>query len=168
MEPELDVESLVRRHQHGLWRYCRMLGAGAGEAEELVQDAFLVVLRKGFRERDERATASFLRRSARFLFLDRRRRRRDEVPDEAVLDAIDASFPAQVETERHERFLDALARCVGTLQGRAARAIELFYRRQLPRAEVANELGMVENGVKTLLQRTRAVLRACIEREVLK
>jgi len=50
------------------------------------------------------------------------------------------------------------------LQGRAARAIDLAYRDGASRVEIAAALGMLPNGVKTLLARTRAWLEQCIRR----
>ncbi|HLQ37550.1 MAG TPA: hypothetical protein VK348_07100, partial [Planctomycetota bacterium] len=62
----------------------------------------------------------------------------------------------------------ALRACVERLDGRARRAVELSYGigadDPSSRARVAVELGMKENGVKTLLQRVRQTLRECVQR----
>ena len=62
------------------------------------------------------------------------------------------------------RIADARA-CVERLQGRAARAIALAYRDGRSRVEIAAELGMQPNGVRTLLARTRSWLEQCIRRQ---
>jgi DNA-directed RNA polymerase specialized sigma24 family protein len=55
--------------------------------------------------------------------------------------------------------------CVQRLRGRAAAAIDLAYARGSSREQIAKELGMAPNGVKTLLARTRAWLEQCIRRK---
>ena len=47
-----------------------------------------------------------------------------------------------------------------------AEVIDACYDRGLGRAAAATELGMAENGIKTLLQRTRAILRDCVRRRL--
>ncbi len=67
-----------------------------------------------------------------------------------------------------EHWLEALGRCREKLEGRRSRAVSLFYGERLSRAEVASRLHMKENGVKTMLQRIRADLRNCVDRELRK
>ena len=45
-------------------------------------------------------------------------------------------------------------------------AINGFYRDRLSREELAAKLDMKPDGVKTLLRRTREVLRNCIEKKI--
>jgi len=49
---------------------------------------------------------------------------------------------------------------------RARAAIDHFYGEDRGRDGTAAALGMQPGGVRTLLQRTRALLRACIERRL--
>jgi DNA-directed RNA polymerase specialized sigma24 family protein len=65
-----------------------------------------------------------------------------------------------------EGYLDALRECVDGLAGRARQAIELFYHDDLGRTDIAQRLEMTEDGVKSLLRRTRDVLRRCVEGRV--
>ena len=46
----LDVARLVREHQAGVWRYLRVLGCPATEAEDLTQETFLAVLTRPFHD----------------------------------------------------------------------------------------------------------------------
>src|SRR5687768_5225971 len=71
--PAPDPEALVRRHQAGLWRYLRALGAPAELAEDLLHDTFLVALRKLEHDEGNGAIAAFLRQTARHLHLRRMR-----------------------------------------------------------------------------------------------
>ena len=52
------------------------------------------------------------------------------------------------------------------LEGRAAQAIDLHYRIGASRGAIASQLAMQPDGVKSLLRRTRDVLRECVERKL--
>ncbi len=163
--PAAGPEALVARHLAAVWRYLRMHGASATEADDLAQDAFVVALRKGAAALDPPATAAFLRRTARFLFLRARRDRRDAVE---LADAVDELWARDCGRDDGEGLLTALRACVGELDGRARDAIERCYglgtETDAARAAACAALRLQPNGLKTLLQRTRQLLRACIER----
>ncbi|MCA8975123.1 MAG: sigma-70 family RNA polymerase sigma factor [Planctomycetes bacterium] len=156
----VDLEALVRRHQLGLWRYLRALGAPPAQAEDLLQDTFLIAFRRLEDDRDPPAVAAFLRRTGKHLLL---RRRRDEGRREELLVELADRLWQRDCGDDAEPWLDALRACLGELDGRPRQVVELFYRDGLDRAATAAVMGMKESGVKTLLQRLRAVLRACIE-----
>lgn len=157
--------AVIQDHLHAVWRYLRMHGARPQEADDLAQEAFVIALRKGATGIDAPALAMFLRRTARFLFLRARRNRREAVE---LADAVDALWARDCERDAGDGLLTALRDCVGELQGRARDAIDRCYGlagdEPSARDAAARALGMQPNGLKTLLQRTRQLLRACIER----
>ena len=65
-----------------------------------------------------------------------------------------------------DEYLDSLDDCLGELTDRARRAIELRYRDDRSRRDIAAALEMTEDGVKTLRRGTREMLRQCVERKV--
>ncbi len=69
-------------------------------------------------------------------------------------------------TDGLEDNLSALRECLEHVNGRAGQAIDLFYRQGRRRTEVAAQLEMKPEGIKTLLRRTRETLRDCVERKV--
>jgi RNA polymerase sigma-70 factor (ECF subfamily) len=159
-----DLAALVRRHQLGLWRYLRALGAAADVAEDLLQETFLVAWRRLHDDRGDAAAAVFLRATARHLWL---RRARDQGRREAVVaELADAAWVRDCADDDGERWLDALRGCVGALDGRAREVVQRFYADGADRDAVAAAMGMKANGVKTLLQRVRATLRGCVERKL--
>src|SRR5262245_45680761 len=88
-----NLARLVLRHQAGVWRYVRFLGADAAEADDLTQDTFLALARSQFVERDERQTAGYLRVVARNQLLALRRKQNREVST-VELEAADAVWAA--------------------------------------------------------------------------
>jgi RNA polymerase sigma-70 factor (ECF subfamily) len=164
-EKPLDLASLVQRHQAGVWRYVRFLGADAAEADDLTQETFLAVARSEFVERDERQSAGYLRTVARNQLLVLRRKQDREIST-VELEAADTVWAAAAGADGSlDGYLDALRECVDGLDGRARQAIDLCYRDGAGREAIAAALDMQPDGVKTLLRRTRQVLRECVERK---
>lgn len=161
-------EALVHEHLRPVWRYLRMHGADAHEADDLTQETFVVALQKGVAAFEPAAAAVFLRRTARHLFLRLRARQRRNAGAIALAGAVDALWERDCAADGGEGLIAALRRCVAALEGRAAQAVAMSYGLgAVPRASrerVAAELGMTENGVKTLLQRVRQRLRECVSR----
>jgi len=163
--PAAAPEELLQQHLLATWRYLRMHGASTHEADDLTQEAFVIALQKRATALDPAATATFLRRTARFLFLHLRR---DSRPAHELADAVDALWDARCADDGGDGLLETLRECVAHLQGRAREAIERCYGlgadTPAARDAAADALGLQPNGLKTLLQRTRQALRACIER----
>ena len=158
-------EPFVNRHLRSVWRYLRMHGADHHEADDLVQEAFVTALRKGVLHLDPPAAQVFLRRAARFAFLHHLR---DKRRDPELADAVDALWDRDAEHDGGEQLLAKLHGCLEQLEGRAKQAVQLSYGvgdcPRTARDDVAQQLGLQPNGLKTLLQRTRQALRTCIER----
>lgn len=156
-----DVVRLVQEHQAEVWRYLRFLGASAELADDLTQEAFLQLLRAPFEERSPAATAAWLRTVARNLFVKAFRRPPFQL---AELDAIEAVWTGFARDDGGHESLERLRECLQRLDGRAREAVRLCYEERRSRREIGRRLGIGEQGVKSLLRRTRAVLRACVER----
>lgn len=163
--PDRSPQAFVDQHLSAVWRYLRMQGAGAVEADDLTQEAFVAGLQKGAMNFDPPAARAFLRRAARFAFLHHLR---DQNRDRAIADAVDELWDRDCGNDDGDALVDDLQQCVDKLDGRARRAVRLTYgiggELARPRDEVAALIDIQPNGLKTLLQRTRKALRACIER----
>src|SRR5215469_11972664 len=158
----LDVARLVREHQAGVWRYLRVLGCPAAEAEDLTQETFLAVLTKPFHDYNRQATAAYLRQVARNLFISSRRR----AVAVAELDEAEAAWLRWAVKDDGQELMNALQACLKKLTERARLALDLRFGRQTPRAEIAATLGLSEDGAKNLMQRAKQQLRACIEKAI--
>ncbi|MEQ8847926.1 sigma-70 family RNA polymerase sigma factor [Botrimarina sp.] len=155
---------LVRDHQAEVWRYLRFLGAEPHEADDLTQETFLAVARAAFAETSDAQTRAYLRTVARrgLLMLRRKESRRVREVDLEAAEAVWGEALGRSAGDWGDH-LDAARGCVERLEGRAAQAIDLQYKQSESRDAIAARLGMTTDGVKTLLRRTRAKLRVCIE-----
>lgn len=160
-----DLAELVRAYQAGVWRYLRFLGCDEAQADDLTQETFLAVHRKPFAQRCPQASAAYLRSVARNLFLGaiRKSKRQGRIEN---LDLAEQVWQQYVKDDAYEAWLEALRDCVETVNGRARQAIDLFYRDNRSRTEIGQTLEMTDDGVKSLLRRTRELLRRCVEQKI--
>jgi RNA polymerase sigma-70 factor (ECF subfamily) len=151
----------VEPHRTAVWRYLRMLGASAHEADDLAQETLLAACATtppaaGL----ERA---FLRGIAKNQWL-RSRRWWQRHREREIAAAVDELWLATADHDDGDDLLDRLRHCLQQLQPRARQALDLHYRDGQPWPAVAAQIGLRPNGTKTLVQRARQALRDCIER----
>ncbi len=159
----LDVAQLVRDHQAGVWRYLRVLGCDANQAEDFTQETFLTVLQKPPEDRGPAAMACYLRTVARNLLISAQRRdARLKLVDN--VDEIDSQWRRLAGADDGGTLLAALEACFAALSPRAQTALNLRFRDRQTRAEIAAALQMTEHGAKNLMQRAKQTLRECVER----
>lgn len=156
-----DVVALVQQHQAAVWRYLRYLGASSELADDLTQETFLQLLRAPFVQRSVAETAGWLRTVARNLWIRSLRR---PPFDLAELDTIEAVWRDAALDDGGAGMLDELRRCLDGLTGRARDVVRWHYEERCSRTAIAARLGIGEDGVKSLLRRTRTALRDCVER----
>lgn len=160
-----EVEELVTRFQGRIRGFLVYLGCPADRLDDLLQDVFLSFLRASFEHRAEAATAAFLRRIARNVFLkwvarERRELAFSEVP---LAERVWRDFEGQ---DGGETYLAALRECLSAMRGRSAEVLRRRYEAGQPLASIAAGLGLAESGVKSILLRAKRKLRACIERRI--
>ncbi len=166
-----DLETLVCSHQAELYRYVRFLGVNdRAAAEDLVQDTFLAA----FRSPEPPPLAEVLRRVAwlrgiaRNLFLAHCRRHQNSPVhiDSLYLERAEAFWAAEFVPEGGPDYLQALKRCLESLAEKPRRLLEMRYTQKTSRSEMARLLRMSEDGIKSALQRVRALLGDCIRRQL--
>ncbi|MCA8973896.1 MAG: sigma-70 family RNA polymerase sigma factor [Planctomycetes bacterium] len=162
-EPATDLAALVVRHQGMIWRYLRLLGADAHEADDLMQETFLRVARMLRGGEEPAAPAAFLRGVARNLLIGVRRRDHRRPLTSQWFDAVE-QFAAAEPLAFEDGRVEVLRQCVQRLRGRVRQAVEWHHLEGVPRDEVAARLGIGPHGLKSLLGRARDALRECVNR----
>ena len=157
-----DPAVLIREHQTGVWRYLRMLGCAAAEADDLTQETFLSILQRPFDDYSPAATSAYLRKVAYNLFISTRRRAGRVTTVENV-ESLEVTWRAWAGNDNGEAALAALRDCLTQLTERARWALEMRFRDRLPRVEIAAALEITEHGAKNLMQRAKQQLRRCVE-----
>lgn len=165
MASQIDLVTVIHAHQAGVWRYLRVLGCDASQADDLTQETFLAVLEKPFLDYGPKATAAYLRKVARNLFVSSLRRNSRSISVETI-DQVDEEWTRWAGHDSGEAYLEALQGCLGSLTERARRGLELRYRDELTRSGIATELELTEDGAKNLLQRAKQQLRECLQRKL--
>jgi len=164
----LDLEALIARHQAGLWRYVRALGAEIELADDVVQDAFLTAWRTppSIPFANAKAWMGWLRTVARNRFITVRRREKKQV-SVGELEEVEALF-ASLSPDGSSSWLIALESCFGSalLDERSRKLLEMRYRDEMSAREVAAALSMSETNVGVTAHRALAKLRVCVERRL--
>lgn len=159
----LDVEALIVAQQAGVWRYLRYLGCDRAQADDITQETFLQVLRRGFDQRGERETAAYLRAVARNCFLMNVRKTR-HVQSVEDLDLADNAWEqGQGDAEAGEARLRALRQCLESIHGKARQALEMQYMQQRSGEDIAAAMSMSHENVRVILHRAKQALKKCIE-----
>ncbi|MBK9388622.1 MAG: sigma-70 family RNA polymerase sigma factor [Planctomycetes bacterium] len=116
----------MRRHQRSVRSYLLYQGCPAHLADDLVQETFLSFLAARFEHRAEAATAAFLRKVARHLFLKamERERRAPALMDE---DASEVAWVAFEGEDGGRGYVQAMKDWLAKLRGRAAEVVALRY-----------------------------------------
>ncbi len=163
--PALDAARLIREHQAGVWRYLRVLGCNTELAEDLTQETFLAVLKRSFTDNGPIATSAYLRQTARNLYISHQRRAGRYTLVEDVAD-IDATWDRWAGKDDGEQVLATLKQCLEGLSERARMALDLRFRQERSREQIAAAVEMSQDGAKNLLQRSKQFLRECMERKL--
>jgi RNA polymerase sigma-70 factor (ECF subfamily) len=160
-----DPARLIETYQAGVWRYLRALGCEAALAEDLTQDTFLAVLQRPFQEVNPAATSSYLRKTALNMLISYQRRagRVRAVED---VEQLDRTWSRWAGDDDGEAALDHLRDCLQRLTDRARQALEMRFRGEHSRSEIAEVLQITEHGAKNLMQRAKQQLRDCIDNKL--
>lgn len=165
--PELGPAELIQRHQHGVWRYLRMLGCDDATADDLTQETFLRVLRRdNFVQHNDAATSGYLRRTAYNLLVSRHRKlgRVQTVAEPGMLDVIWERWAGK--DLSGDQAVDALRVCLQALTDRAQMALRMRFAEDASRLEIGEALGITDHGARNLMQRAKQQLRQCVEEKL--
>lgn len=162
-EHTLRVQQLFVRHQGALKAFVLALWPDFAEADDVMQEVFLVVTRKAADFQPETNFLSWARTVARFEVMAARRRKARTMMKPEVLEAMQAACPEDFATDRKLR---ALTHCMDGLAPKAREIMRLRYHREHGPGEIAQLLARSVNSINVALAKARVALRECVERQL--
>jgi RNA polymerase sigma-70 factor (ECF subfamily) len=158
-EPEA-FDALIERWHRPLWLYIRRMTGNHDEAQDLLQDVWLRVIRGIPRLRDGSRFRGWLFGIARRALMDRLRREYSVPPaDEVDIAGLAAQpEPADIETD-----LASMETALETLPAVERDVLTLFYLHNLTLTDLAQALNVPVGTVKSRLFRARGMLRAAMQ-----
>lgn len=156
---------LVTRHTPALYRVVRRLASDQGEAEAIVQEAFLRIWQNLHRYKEDREFFPYLVTIAVNLGRDQWRKSRflDFGGLEPLADSLPTPEPGpEIQVEQAER-LQTLAQAVGDLPPAYRAVIALRYDASMSYQQIADALSLPLNTVRTHLRRAKGHLRNVLE-----
>ena len=161
-----QLENLMKAHQMELYRYVQFLGADPAVAEDIVQETFVVAYyHKNLPDLENLSLrTSWLRSVARNTFYKycRKEKRVFNMSDNQSL-LVDQYWENVNENDGLFLRKEALDSCLEELPEKQSEALTMRYKQRLSREQMAEQMAMSENGIKSLLQRLRKALAKCIK-----
>lgn len=151
-------DDLVRRHMSGVLKLCRRFASNLQEAEDWMQDAFVLAYRALDTFRGDANFQSWLYRIVLNLC---RSRLRSRYREQRKLERLKNESPAAIDPEpRDQGDLMTLVRAkLSTLPDRQREVLILHLDHQMPYEQIAKTLGISYEDVKTNLSLARKRLR---------
>lgn len=160
-EPDAFDDLVVRWHAP-LWLYIRRMSGRDQEAQDILQDVWLRVVRGIARVRDGSRLRGWLFGIARRVLMDRLRRQY-AVPPASEVDT--EGLAAEADPPDREADLEALDVALEALPLIEREVLTLFYLRDLSLVEIADALDIPVGTVKSRLFRARRMARAALQKE---
>jgi RNA polymerase sigma-70 factor (ECF subfamily) len=159
----LAFTSLFQRFAPRVKAHLMQLGMDAGSAEELAQEALLLVWRKAAQYDPERASAAtWIFTIARNLWIDESRRTRVAMPISEALDEPAPPPPADAILAAEDRGIRVRA-ALASLPAEQADVVRLSFFDDRPHADIERVLGIPLGTVKSRLRLAMSRLRALLE-----
>ena len=155
--------TLYRRRQGAIYRFALHMSGSASQAEDVIQEVFLALLRDECGYDPSRGTLSgYLFGIARKLLLRHLERTRSDVPletdsEESVIAEL-AVDDSPLEDLTHREGIDSLRRAIRTLPRRYREVVVLCDLEEVDYADAAGVLGCPIGTVRSRLHRARALL----------
>ena len=156
---------LIQTYQTGVWRYLRAMGCESALAEDLTQETFLAVMQRPFNDVSPAATSAYLRKTALNMLISHQRRV-GRVRAVENIEQLDQTWMRWAGDDDGETVLLHLRDCLARLTERARLALEMRFRGENSRADIAAALEITEHGAKNLMQRAKQQLRDCIQSKI--
>jgi len=169
---EIGRDGVVKgafQHRDALLSYAFALLRDWVKAEDVVQDAFIVVMNKWAEFRPGTSLFLWVRQIVHFKALEAARARRMSPVEEELLARVAASMQRGLDEEiAHRQLLrrQALQRCMAHLDARSAGLLAGFYTESLSCESLAQLHRRSVNAVRLALSRLRKQLHDCVLRQM--
>jgi len=150
-------EPLLTRHQEFAWRVAWRLLSRSHDAEEVVQEAFLLIFETADRYKPEAPFRVFLHRILTNRCLDRLRKKKPGTLDVLTWEGL-STLPSPEENLAQKEKNRLLQEALQRLPEHQQVAVTLFYYGQMSQREIAQVLEKSEKSVERLLARARETL----------
>ncbi|HET6426985.1 MAG TPA: sigma-70 family RNA polymerase sigma factor [Phycisphaerae bacterium] len=151
--------SLVARHEKLIVSICRSMLGDEHDALDAAQDTFVRAYLNIGQLRDAGSLQGWLRRIARSVCANRRKRRGRGVAGGAEPADVPDSAPSPAEQAEAKELRQAVLGAIAALPARYRQPLEMFYVDGASGAEIAGQLGLQAGAVRTRLSRGRDLLR---------
>jgi RNA polymerase sigma-70 factor (ECF subfamily) len=157
-------QTIVERHQGGVYGYLRSRLLEAADAEDLTQEVFLRSYVGHARFESTVLIRPWLLGIARNVLREhvRKIKRRKEVAWTELCLRLEDEL-VEFETHAYEDVMAHLPECLGSLGQSARQAIDMRYQARLRLSEIGEKLHRSEGAVKLLMFRARQALRRCLD-----
>ncbi len=171
--PEPTRDDLVKaafQYRDALKGYALALLREWPLAEDVVQDAFIVVMNKWEEFRPGTNVYAWVRQIVHLKAMETLRARRGAAPvDEGLLDRVAAAVREHLDEEgarRQRAMREALQRCMSHLNRRAVRILSSFYADSMSCEAIASSQNRSANAIRLALSRVRKRLHECMTRHL--
>jgi len=160
------IEALIRAHQDQLYGFMLRISGRPEVAQDMVQEAFVRVIRSIDRFDDRFRFSTWLFTIARRLFVNHMQKMRPASDSDAVgrwEGTTETPGAITAEVESRENLRELLDRAIATLGPLQREIVLLFHQQQWSIGDIANSLRIPEGTVKSHLFRARRRMQAFIE-----
>lgn len=174
MSSHLDRDRIVKeafRHRDAFLTHAFALVRDWAVAEDVVQDAFIVVMNRWEDFQEGTSVFAWVRRIVHLKAMEalRSRARRFTPAEEELLERVAAAVRDELgeeESERQRLRHEALQRCMSRLGRRAVDLLSGFYARSRSCEDLAAQQRRSVNAVRLALSRLRKQLHECVSRQL--
>ena len=154
------LSELVESHYEMAYRYAFRMSGNASDAEEVVQQAYLIAQQRIGQLRDPMKARSWLMAIVRTTFLKSIRKRRPQVVDDNQLDWSSVPTKSSEMTFDQERLTMAL----DSLPIEYRLTVLMFYFEHMSYKEIADALGIATGTVMSRMSRAKGILKSQLKR----
>ncbi|MEM9111391.1 MAG: sigma-70 family RNA polymerase sigma factor [Planctomycetota bacterium] len=159
------VQSLFIRNQTALRGLILGIVSDINRAEDVLQDVFFVITDKADSFKLGSNFLAWAMQIAKFRIMELTRADRAKGPS-LTPDLIDQLVQSYKPNDKHEEMLQLLRDCIERLSPSARQFLTLRYHGRLKPAQISKDRGLAVETVYSVLSKTRAALRDCIQRRM--